>query len=63
MNITILELYPIAIAINIWANELSDTCLHIFTDNEAVSYILNSFTSKKNGYGFGKTLGKNLYEI
>ena len=47
LNITILELYPIFIAISIWASELKDKCFHIFTDNMAVSHILNSFTSKE----------------
>ena len=47
LNITILELYPIFLAIHIWAHELSNKCLHIYTDNQAVSYILNSFTSKE----------------
>ena len=47
LNITILELYPICIAIDIWSQDLENKCLHIFTDNQAVSYILNSFTSKE----------------
>ena len=47
LNIAILELYPICIAIDIWSHHLKNKCLHIFTDNQAVSYILNSFTSKE----------------
>ena len=48
LHITIMELYPICIAIKLWALELQNKCLHIYTDNQAVSYILNAFTSKEN---------------
>ena len=46
-HITILELYPIVLALLIWTSHLANKCLHIYTDNQAVSYILNNFTSKE----------------
>ena len=35
-NITLLELYPIYVAVNIWLNELSNKTVLIRTDNDAV---------------------------
>ena len=46
MNITLLELYPIYLAIEIWGKHFENKCLQLNTDNIAVMYILNSFTSK-----------------
>ena len=48
MNITLLELYPIYLALEIWGEELSNKCIQLNTDNMAVVFILNNFTSKDN---------------
>ena len=45
-SITLLELYPICVAIEIWAVNLSNTCIQFRCDNEAVCYIINKRTSK-----------------
>ena len=46
-NIAILELYPICLALHIWALPLSNKCLTIYSDNMSVVHVLNSFTSKE----------------
>ena len=48
LNITLLELYPICIALYIWGNELSNKSINLFTDNMAVVHIINNFSSKDN---------------
>ena len=45
-DITILEFYPIVIALHLWANKLSNKRIILYTDNEAVMHILNNNTSK-----------------
>ncbi|XP_060562711.1 uncharacterized protein LOC132722259 isoform X1 [Ruditapes philippinarum] len=45
-NITVLELFPIWIAINIWGKELMNKKIKFYCDNEAVVHILNTLTSK-----------------
>ena len=45
-HITILELYPILLALTLWGHKLSNKCLLIRSDNIAVVHIINSFTSK-----------------
>ena len=45
-DITYLELIPIALAISIWGHELRNKKVILFSDNEAVVYILNNKTSK-----------------
>ena len=47
-NIAILELYPICLALHLWAKLLTNKCLTINSDNMSVVYVLNSFTSKEN---------------
>ena len=46
LHISILELYPIFLALTIWGSRLSNKCIMIRTDNLAVVHIINSFTSK-----------------
>ena len=48
MNIAILELYPICLALHLWAETLCNRCLTINSDNMSVVCILNSFTSKED---------------
>ena len=45
-NIMILELYPIVIAIELWAYVLENKRLLIFTDNYALVSVINKKTSK-----------------
>ena len=44
-HITILELFPIVAAVETWGERLANKCVLFFTDNEAVSYIINKQTS------------------
>ena len=46
LNITLLELYPIFLALEIWGDQFRNKCIQLNTDNMAVTYILNNFTSK-----------------
>ena len=48
LNITLLELYPIVIALELWGDQLKNKCIQLNTDNMAVTFILNNFTSKDN---------------
>ena len=45
-NITLLELYPIVLAINVWGHLWKNHCVRFYTDNLALVYILNQKTSK-----------------
>ena len=45
-SITLLEFYPIALAVQIWAEEFANKCICFHTDNEALVEILNTQTSK-----------------
>jgi hypothetical protein len=45
-NISLLEIYPIFLAISIWGHELSNKCIILKCDNLAVVYIINKNTSK-----------------
>lgn len=49
MNITRLELYPIVVAVNVWACHLENKTISIRTDNEALVYIINKQTSRDSG--------------
>ena len=46
LNITLLELYPIVIAVNVWGHLWQNHCVRFYTDNQALVYILNRTTSK-----------------
>ena len=46
LNITLLELYPIVLAINVWGHLWKNHCVRFYTDNLALVYILNRNTSK-----------------
>jgi len=46
INITFLELFPIVIALHVWASFMANKCVHFFTDNAAVVEIINQQTSK-----------------
>ena len=48
INIAILELYPICLALHMWADILSNRCLTINSDNMSVVCVLNTFTSKEH---------------
>ena len=45
-NITFLELYPIVLAVNLWGSLWKNHCISFFTDNEALSFIINRQSSK-----------------
>ena len=45
-HITLLEMYPIILALYIWGPILKNKCILFFTDNSAVADILNDQTSK-----------------
>lgn len=46
LNITLLELYPIVVAVSVWGHLWKNHCVRFFTDNLALVYILNRQTSK-----------------
>ncbi|MCG7879258.1 MAG: hypothetical protein N0C90_23430, partial [Candidatus Thiodiazotropha endolucinida] len=46
LNITILELYPVVVAINVWGHLWKNHCVRFYTDNQALVHILNRQTSK-----------------
>ena len=48
LNITLLELYPICLALYIWGPFLTNNCITLHSDNQAVVAILNSCTSKES---------------
>jgi hypothetical protein len=45
-SITILEFYPILVAVETWASRMSNRCILFYTDNQAVVSIINSQTCK-----------------
>lgn len=45
-NITLLELYPIVLALYLWGSQLANQCVLFYSDNEAVVVILNKQSSK-----------------
>ena len=45
-SITLLEFYPIVLAVSVWADSLSNKCISFHSDNRAVADIINSQTSK-----------------
>ena len=47
-NITLLELVPIVQALEAWGPILRNQCVRLNTDNQALSHIINSQTSKEN---------------
>ena len=46
MNITLLKLYPIYITLEMCGGLIENKCILLHTDNIAVMYILNNFTSR-----------------
>ena len=46
-HITIKELFPIVLAVELFAAELQNKCIIFHTDNIAVSHIINKQTSKE----------------
>lgn len=46
LNITLLELYPVVVAVNVWGYLWKNHCVRFFTDNQALVHILNRQTSK-----------------
>lgn len=45
-NITVKELFPIVLALDLWSLQLQNKCIVFHTDNEAVMHIINKQTSK-----------------
>lgn len=45
-SITLLEFYPIVLAVQIWAQALANKCIYFRTDNAALVEIINKQTSK-----------------
>lgn len=46
LPITFKELFPIVLALEVWGSLLTNTCIVLHTDNEAVVHIVNRQTSK-----------------
>jgi len=46
LNITLLELFPIVIALRIWGSRMANRCVAIFTDNEALVAVINQQKAK-----------------
>jgi hypothetical protein len=46
-NITLLELYPIVLSIQVWGRLLSNKCVWFHTDNQALVSVINMQTSKE----------------
>ena len=46
LHISLLELYPIFLAFQLYGHNFSNKCISIHSDNIAVVHILNSFTSR-----------------
>ena len=45
-SITLLEFYPIVLAVSVWADSLGNKCISFHSDNRPVVDIINSQTSK-----------------
>ena len=45
-NITVLEFFPIVLAVHIWGSSMANRCVMFFTDNAALVDIINKQTSK-----------------
>ena len=45
-SITLLEFYPIVLAVSVWSYSLSNKCISFHSDNRALVDIINSQTSK-----------------
>ena len=45
-NITVLELYPITVAVHLYGASMANHCITFLTDNEAVVAVINKTTSK-----------------
>lgn len=45
-NITVLELFPIVLAVHIWGPRMANRCVMFFTDNAALVDIINKQTSR-----------------
>lgn len=46
LNITVLELYPVVLSVELWGSEMANKCVMFFTDNAALVEVLNRITSK-----------------
>ena len=46
LNIVILEMFPIVISVEIWANRLAKKCVTFHTDNQALVEVINKKTTK-----------------
>lgn len=46
-NITVKELYPIVLAIELWGREMANMSICFNCDNEALVYVLNKHTSSE----------------
>ena len=47
LNITVLELYPIMVAVEIWGTAGANCSVCFFTDNESLVSVINKQTSKE----------------
>ena len=45
-SVTLVEFYPIVLAVSVWSHSLSNKCISFHSDNRAVVDIINSQTSK-----------------
>ena len=46
LNIVILEMFPIVISVEIWANRLANKCVTFHADNQALVEVINKKTQK-----------------
>ena len=45
-SISVLELYPIVLAVETWANTMANQCVLLYTDNEAIVSVINKQTAR-----------------
>jgi hypothetical protein len=48
LNIAVMEMYPILLALLVWAEQFKNKCLILRSDNMAVVHVINKNTSKDN---------------
>ena len=52
LNIVILEMFPIVISVEIWANRLANKCVTFHTDNQALVEVINKKTTEDKNCWF-----------
>lgn len=52
INITVKDLYPIVLAVEVWGKRMANSCICFQSDNEALVYVLNKQSSKESNIMF-----------